>query len=38
MNQVQTPPVAGSEGVLKGVQTKENKIKENTKVDAEASL
>jgi hypothetical protein len=42
MNQVQTPPVAGSEGVLKQVQTKENNIKENilkenTKVDAKAS-
>jgi DNA-binding Lrp family transcriptional regulator len=42
MNQVQTPPVVGSEGVLKQVQTKENnmkenKIKENTKVDAKAS-
>jgi len=42
MNQVQTPPVAGSEGVLKEVQSKENnmkenKIKENTKVDAKAS-
>jgi DNA-binding Lrp family transcriptional regulator len=42
MNQVQTPPVAGSEGVLKEVQTKENNIKENilkenTKVDAKAS-
>jgi DNA-binding Lrp family transcriptional regulator len=42
MNQVQTPPVVSSEGVLKQVQTKENnmkenKIKENTKVDAKAS-
>jgi DNA-binding Lrp family transcriptional regulator len=42
MNQVQTPPVAGSEGVLNQVQTKENnikenKLKENTKVDAKAS-
>jgi hypothetical protein len=42
MNQVQTPSVAGSEGVLKEVQTKENNIKENilkenTKVDAKAS-
>jgi hypothetical protein len=42
MNQVQAPPVAGSEGVLKEVQTKENNIKENilkenTKVDAKAS-
>jgi DNA-binding Lrp family transcriptional regulator len=42
MNQVQTPSVAGSEGVLKEVQTKENNIKENilkenTKVDARVS-
>jgi hypothetical protein len=42
MSQVQTPPVAGSEGVVKEVQTKENNIKENilkenTKVDAKAS-
>jgi DNA-binding Lrp family transcriptional regulator len=37
VNQVQTPPVKGSEGVVKEVQTKENKLKENTKVDAKAS-
>jgi DNA-binding Lrp family transcriptional regulator len=42
MNQVQTPPVPGSEGVVNQVQTKENNIKENilkenTKVDAKAS-
>jgi DNA-binding transcriptional regulator YhcF (GntR family) len=42
MKQVQTPSVAGSEGVLKEVQTKENNIKENilkenTKVDGRAS-
>jgi DNA-binding Lrp family transcriptional regulator len=42
MNQVQTPPVPGSEGVVKEFQTKENnikenKLKENTKVDAKAS-
>jgi DNA-binding transcriptional regulator YhcF (GntR family) len=42
MNQVQTPSVAGSDGVVKEVQTKENNIKENilkenTKVDAKAS-
>ena len=42
MNQVQTPPIIGSEGVVNQVQTKENnmkenKIKENTKVDAKAS-
>jgi len=42
MNQFHTHPVAGSVKVVKGVQTKENnmkenKIKENTKVDAKAS-
>jgi DNA-binding transcriptional regulator YhcF (GntR family) len=42
VNQFHTPPVTGSVKVVKGVQTKENnmkenKIKENTKVDAEAS-
>jgi DNA-binding Lrp family transcriptional regulator len=42
MNHVQTPPVPGSEGVVKQFQTKENNIKENilkenTKVDAKAS-
>jgi DNA-binding transcriptional regulator YhcF (GntR family) len=42
VNQFHTHPVAGSVKVVKGVQTKENnmkenKIKENTKVDAKAS-
>jgi biotin operon repressor len=37
MNQFHTHPVAVSVKVVEEVQTKENKIKENTKVDAEAS-
>jgi biotin operon repressor len=42
VNQIQTPPVVGSEGVLNQIQTKENNmkeniLKENTKVDAKAS-
>jgi DNA-binding transcriptional regulator YhcF (GntR family) len=37
VKQVQTHPVTGSVKVVKEVQTKENNMKENTKVDAKAS-